>query len=60
MDQLLSAYEKESGGKINVTRYNSGSEANLDAAASDGLKVFNLDRGEPWSRRSTGRDDRRT
>lgn len=30
-----------------MTSYKSRSDADLDAAASDGLKVFNLDKGEP-------------
>ena len=47
VDQLLSGYEREAGGKITVTSFNSRSDENLDAAASDGLRVFNLDKGEP-------------
>lgn len=47
VDQLLSGYEREAGGKIKVTSFTSRSEENLDAAASDGLRVFNLDKGEP-------------
>ena len=46
VDQLLSEYERVAGGNIIVTRYKSGSEADLDAASSDGIRAFNLDKGE--------------
>ena len=47
VDQLLSAYEQEANGKINVTRYNYGSDidAAAAAAAADGFKPFNLNKG---------------
>ena len=48
VDLLLSAFEREGNGRIKVTRYNS--RANIDtagaAAAGDGFKPFNLDKGD--------------
>lgn len=48
VDQLLSKYQRESGGKIEVVRYNSRTnvKAAAVAAAADGLKPFNLDKGD--------------
>lgn len=48
VDELLSRYEREGDGKIDVTRYNSRSDINAiaAAAAADGLKPFNLDKGD--------------
>ena len=46
VDHLLSEYQREADGKIKVTRHNSRSESNMDAAASDGIRAFNLDKGE--------------
>ena len=48
VDQLLSEYEREAADKIEVTRYNCRSEINAAAvaAASDGLKPFNIDKGD--------------
>jgi hypothetical protein len=45
VDQLVSQYEQEAGGKIKVTRVTSVSEATYHAAEADGLKPFNLDKG---------------
>ncbi|HOX55554.1 MAG TPA: Gldg family protein [Candidatus Paceibacterota bacterium] len=45
--QLLSAYEQEAGDKIQLTAFDSASQANLIAAAAEGIQVFNLDKGEP-------------
>lgn len=45
--ELLSAYDREAGDKILVTSFTARSDENLDAAASDGLRVFNLEKGEP-------------
>jgi hypothetical protein len=45
VDQLLSAYQQQAGGKINVTRFDSPSDANAQAAAADGLQPFNRDKG---------------
>jgi len=49
LDQLLSEFEREADGKIAVIRYNSRSEINAAAAAAaaDGFKGFNLDKGDP-------------
>lgn len=46
VDQLLSVYQQESNGKINVIRFNSQSDANAQAAAADGIKPFNRDKGD--------------
>ncbi|MBI3850350.1 MAG: Gldg family protein [Verrucomicrobia bacterium] len=48
LDQLLFAYEREADGKLDVIRYNSRSEisAAAVAAAADGFKPFNLDKGD--------------
>jgi len=47
VDQLLSAFQQEAGGKINVIRYNSRTDINAAAAgaAADGIPPFNLDKG---------------
>lgn len=45
-EQLLSMYERESNGRITVTRYNSMSNAAASAASADKLKPFNLDKGD--------------
>jgi hypothetical protein len=47
VDQLLSAYESSANGKLKVTRINSHSYANVNAASADGVKEFNQDKGEP-------------
>jgi hypothetical protein len=48
VDQLLSAFQQEAGGKINVMRYNSRPDINAaaTAAAADGIPPFNLDKGD--------------
>jgi ABC-type uncharacterized transport system involved in gliding motility auxiliary subunit len=48
VDQLLSEYQRAAEGKIGVTRYNSRSDikAAAVAAAADGFKPFNLDKGD--------------
>lgn len=46
VDQLLSEYQSEAGGKIKVTRRNSRSESDMDAASADGLRAFNFAKGE--------------
>jgi len=43
INQLLAECQQVAGGKISVTRHNSLSDA--DAASADGLKPFNLDKG---------------
>jgi hypothetical protein len=43
INQLLTECQKVAGGKISVNRHNSLSDA--DAASADGMKPFNLDKG---------------
>lgn len=45
VDQLLSQYEQESGGKLSVVRHHSQSDDST-AAFADGLKPFNMDKGD--------------
>src|SRR5881394_92324 len=44
VEQLLAAYRREAGGKITLTRHRSRADA--AAAAADGMKPFNLDKGD--------------
>jgi len=46
VEQLLSEYQTEAGGKINVAQINSMSAANADAASADGIRPFNMDKGD--------------
>ncbi len=46
VDELLSRYEQAAPDKLKVVRHTTRSDSASDAAASDGLKVFNLDKGE--------------
>ncbi len=46
VEKLLSLYEQSSGGKIKVTLHNSRSNFNANAAVKDGIKAFNLDKGD--------------
>jgi uncharacterized membrane protein len=46
VDQLLSEYVNASGGKLTVTRHQSRSDEAANAASADGIKAFNLDKGE--------------
>lgn len=46
VDLLLSKYERDGQGKIKVSRYNSRSNATANAAAADGMRAFNIDKGE--------------
>lgn len=46
VDQLLAQYEQAAGGKIKVVRVNSISAAAANAAVADGIKPFNMDKGE--------------
>ncbi len=48
VDQFLSVYEQESGGKIRITRLNAQSNLNPNAAPADGIHAFNLDKGEAY------------
>ena len=45
VEQLLSLYQQEAHGQIKVTRYTSIADAG-QAAAADGLRPFNLDKGD--------------
>ena len=47
VNQLLSAYLEAAGGKIKLTRIDSQSNLNQNAARADGVQAFNLDKGEP-------------
>ncbi len=44
--QLLSAYAQAAGAKIKLTRFDSQPKLNANAAAADGIQMFNLERGE--------------
>lgn len=44
VEELLASFQRESGGKLTVTRVRSRSD--VSAAAADGMKPFNLDRGD--------------
>ena len=44
VEELLASYQRESGGKVTVTRLRSRSD--VSAAAADGMKPFNLDKGD--------------
>jgi hypothetical protein len=46
VDQLLAEYEREAGGKIQLTRCNSRSDAAANAASADGLRPFGMDKGD--------------
>ena len=46
VDQLLSGYAQAAGGKIKLTRFDSQSHLNPNAASADGIQVFNLEKGE--------------
>lgn len=43
---LLSAYERAADGRITVTRQTTPSDEAANAAAQDGLKAFNIEKGE--------------
>ena len=46
IDQLITAYEQQANGKVKVSRYNQSSDANASSASADGIKPFNLDKGD--------------
>ena len=47
VEQLLSQFEREAGGKLKVVRHNFQPNSDGDkAAAADGLRPFNLEKGE--------------
>src|SRR6266576_3516443 len=45
VDLLHAEYQREANGKIKLTRFNSQSDANAQAAAADGIQPFNRDKG---------------
>lgn len=46
VEQLLAAANEASGGKLLVTRIDTGSDTNAAAAAAGGIQAFNLDKGD--------------
>jgi hypothetical protein len=46
VDQLITAYERQTNGNIQVSRRTGASDADASAASADGIKPFNLDRGD--------------
>jgi ABC transporter family protein len=46
IEQLLSAYQQQANGKIQVNRFDARTNASPNAALADGIKGFNLDKGE--------------
>jgi hypothetical protein len=48
VEQMLTQYEKEAGGKIKIARVNSISASAANAAAADGIKPFNMDKGDAY------------
>ena len=45
VSQLLQAVQQASGGKVTITRVDTPSDANDNAASADGIRTFNLARG---------------
>lgn len=45
VDQLLSGFQRQGNGMINVIRYNVVSDSAAESASSDGIKPFNLEKG---------------
>ncbi len=46
VDQLLASYEKAGGARIKVTRHNTATNFDANAALADGIKAFNIDKGD--------------
>ena len=46
VDELLEQYQTQAGGRLKVTRIGALSDANAEAASQDGVKAFNLDKGD--------------
>jgi len=46
VDQLVTAYEQQTNSNIRVSRRTGASEADPAAASADGIKPFNLDKGD--------------
>jgi hypothetical protein len=47
IDELLAAYEREGKGQVKVIRHKTSSEKSVQAASSDGIQAFNLEKGAP-------------
>jgi ElaB/YqjD/DUF883 family membrane-anchored ribosome-binding protein len=45
VDQLLSAYQQSADKQVKILRFTAQSNLPFDAAAADGIQVFNLDKG---------------
>lgn len=45
-DQLLAQYEQVAGDRVRVIRFNILSQSTANAASVDGIKAFNIDKGE--------------
>lgn len=45
-EELLAAYQREGGSNVKVAFHESDKDFNADAAAADGIKPFNLDKGK--------------
>jgi hypothetical protein len=45
VDQLLAQYEQAAGGRVRVVRCNTFSNSSANAAEADGIKAFNIDKG---------------
>jgi predicted HicB family RNase H-like nuclease len=46
VNRLLAEYEKNGNGKIRIVRIDELTDANAEAAAADGIRAFNRDKGE--------------
>lgn len=46
VESLLSAYLREGAGKVKLALHDSGSSFSPDSAAADGIKPYNLDKGD--------------
>jgi hypothetical protein len=46
VDELLGRYQQAANGKITVTRCDSQSNSNVNAAIADGIKPFNIEKGD--------------
>jgi hypothetical protein len=46
VDQLLSQYEQLAGTRVRITRYSTLVSSNVAAAEADGIKAFNIEKGD--------------
>ena len=46
VDQLLGQYEQAAGGRLKVTRCDAAAASSADAASADGIRAFNIDKGQ--------------